>query len=240
MDTKTAVPVPVPPIDEQAIATIVSLTIMSAEQERQVIDGLAFIQSVKRGLEKARRELVDPLNARKDAVNAEFRKLLDPVEAAETRVKAELLRWRQAEAARVAAEQRRIAEDNARREVEAREAEAAARAKLEAAVRQEAPAMGFTPTETEELVDITVAKLPAAEPLRVVAPATPPPTRAGTLGAATTRKVWAFEVVDPARVPRAYLCVDTTAILAAVRAGVREIEGVRIFQREEIAGRSRF
>ena len=44
-------------------------------------------------------------------------------------------------------------------------------------------------------------------------------------------------VVDPMTVPREYLVVDEKAIRAAVRAGVREIAGVRIYEDVEMAVR---
>lgn len=54
-------------------------------------------------------------------------------------------------------------------------------------------------------------------------------------GAMTFRKNWTYEVIDPTKVPREYLTVNTTAIGIAVRQGVREIEGVRIYEEENIS-----
>jgi hypothetical protein len=59
------------------------------------------------------------------------------------------------------------------------------------------------------------------------------PTRSDT-AVASTVMVWDFEVQDPAAVPRPYLAVDEAAIRAAVRGGIRDIPGVRIFERAEI------
>jgi hypothetical protein len=50
-----------------------------------------------------------------------------------------------------------------------------------------------------------------------------------------TRKVWKATVVDPMQVPREYLAVDQAALNAAVRAGIREIAGVRIEQVDQLA-----
>jgi hypothetical protein len=44
------------------------------------------------------------------------------------------------------------------------------------------------------------------------------------------RKTWKAEVTDEGAVPREYCTVDTRKINAAVKAGVREIPGVRIFE----------
>jgi hypothetical protein len=53
--------------------------------------------------------------------------------------------------------------------------------------------------------------------------------------AATVRKVWKAEVIDPDAVPRDYLTVDTAAINRAVKAGTREIPGVRIWKDDQVA-----
>lgn len=50
-----------------------------------------------------------------------------------------------------------------------------------------------------------------------------------------TRKVWKAIVTDPMQVPREYLAVDQAALNAAVRAGIREIAGVRIEQVDQLA-----
>jgi colicin import membrane protein len=55
----------------------------------------------------------------------------------------------------------------------------------------------------------------------------------------STRKVWRATVIDAALVPHQYLVVDQAALNAAVRAGEREIPGVRIEQLDELAVRSR-
>ena len=46
------------------------------------------------------------------------------------------------------------------------------------------------------------------------------------------QKRWTHEIEDEASVPREYLMVNGPAITAAVRAGVRDIPGVKIYQKE--------
>ena len=46
------------------------------------------------------------------------------------------------------------------------------------------------------------------------------------------QKRWTYEIEDEASVPRQYMVVDGPAITAAVRAGVRDIPGVKIYQKE--------
>lgn len=57
-------------------------------------------------------------------------------------------------------------------------------------------------------------------------------------GSLSTRKIWKFEVVDPKAVPTSFLIVDDRKVAEAVKSGVREIPGVRIWQEETLASRS--
>jgi len=56
-------------------------------------------------------------------------------------------------------------------------------------------------------------------------------------GSVTTRKVWKFEVVDPSTIPGKYFVLDESLIRADVKAGVREIPGVRIYESDEVVVR---
>lgn len=48
------------------------------------------------------------------------------------------------------------------------------------------------------------------------------------------RMIWTFEVVDINQVPREYLVLDETAVRRAIQSGVREIPGLRIFQKPSL------
>ncbi len=56
-------------------------------------------------------------------------------------------------------------------------------------------------------------------------------------GSVSAKKVWDFEIVNEQEIPKEFLMVNEKAIRAAVKAGVRNIPGVKIFQREELAVR---
>lgn len=47
-----------------------------------------------------------------------------------------------------------------------------------------------------------------------------------------TRKQWTYDIVDEMKIPREYLIVDKTLIMRDVSSGVRDIPGVRIYQKE--------
>lgn len=52
-------------------------------------------------------------------------------------------------------------------------------------------------------------------------------------GGGQVRQVWTFEVMDKMMVPREYMAVDTVAVNAAIKAGVRDVSGLRIFQQTQ-------
>ena len=53
-----------------------------------------------------------------------------------------------------------------------------------------------------------------------------------TTGTLTITKRWSYEVIDSLVVPKEYLTVDEVKIGKAVREGVREIKGVKIYEKE--------
>jgi len=55
-------------------------------------------------------------------------------------------------------------------------------------------------------------------------------TRSDTGASAHVRKVWKAEIVDAAQVPRAFCSPDMKLLNEAVKGGLREIQGVRIFE----------
>ena len=59
-----------------------------------------------------------------------------------------------------------------------------------------------------------------------------------TPGTGFTQKRWTYEVENINKVPRDYLKLDEGAVTRAIRAGAREIPGLKIFQRSSTAFRS--
>jgi len=52
-------------------------------------------------------------------------------------------------------------------------------------------------------------------------------------GKITTKTVWEFEVLDEREIPREYMTVDVAAVEKAIKNGVREVPGVRVYSREK-------
>jgi len=182
--------------------------------------------AVLKDLETLRKDAVAPLDAQRKAIQALFSSVAEPLEKAKRALQSQMGAWQAAENARIRREQ-----DEARKNVEA-------------AMIAEAAAKAAIMTAAEEKVDEAVAAANAAEAARTKAEWTEayvPPERHGLKSAAGStyfRAEWTFEVCDAAAVPRAYCAPDEKAIRAAVKAGVRDIAGVRIYQTQRAATRA--
>lgn len=53
-----------------------------------------------------------------------------------------------------------------------------------------------------------------------------------TIGLTTTKKVWTWELEDEKAIPREYLLVNGIMLNQAIRDGVRDIPGVKIYQKD--------
>lgn len=152
----------------------------------------------------------------REAAEALQRKLREEAEAANRKA--------QEEARKRAEEEQRVKRE--REEAEARERGAKA-AELKALADK---------AERERLEAIRQAEEEAAknavEAPTVIAPVVqdaPKVTRTEA-GSASQRKVWTFEIIDPAEVPREFCSPDPAKIRDAVKMGGRMIAGVRIFE----------
>ncbi len=105
------------------------------------------------------------------------------------------------------------------------EAEAKARAELQAKIDAETARLNAEAKSRDEN-----AKPIEAPKIEAPLTAEPPKTTRTEVGKATQVTTWAFNVVDPAKVPAEYLVVDEKRIRQAVKDGIRQIPGVEIFE----------
>ena len=106
--------------------------------------------------------------------------------------------------------------------------------------RREAEAAARKATEDLQKKLDAEAKEKGTEPVKVEAPIVPKKettTRTET-GAAYGRKVWSFTIEDVNAVPREYMVPSDSKIRDAIKGGVREIAGVRIFEETKTSFRT--
>lgn len=84
------------------------------------------------------------------------------------------------------------------------------------------------------------AKKAGVEAPKIETPIIPEPSKVIRTDSGTShiRKEWTFEITEPWNVPHKYMKVDEQAIRKAVKAGIREIAGVRIYQETKTVFRS--
>lgn len=114
------------------------------------------------------------------------------------------------------------------------EAERAARHEAESKIQEE----GRKIREAEEMEAARVKAASEAKAAEISAPTVLQPvipkaenvTRTETGAAAFQRKTWEFELTDIAQVPRDYLILDEKRVRDAIRMGIRDLPGIRIFE----------
>ena len=110
------------------------------------------------------------------------------------------------------------------------------------AVKIEAARLEAERKAREEMRSIAATVSPSGnhEAPALVSPVLPEPKQPhGHTGTkAYTRKVWSFEIVDEAQLPREYLMPNEKLIRERVQQGVRTIPGVKVFQETKTSFRS--
>lgn len=106
------------------------------------------------------------------------------------------------------------------------------RRKKQEAADKEAERVRKLSEKKAEKLGVAVEDLPPA-----VVPQPKVEAPAKSVGDTTFSKVWTFELVDLAKVPTQYVELNEQAVRAAIRSGVREIPGVKIFEKEQMSVR---
>jgi type I site-specific restriction-modification system R (restriction) subunit len=222
--------------------TVKSLKI---DTEQQCIEALDLSNNIKariKKVEELRLFFVEDLTKKVNEINAEFRAVRKPLKEMLSLVDKETIAWRKKELARIEEEKKKEEEKKRKawekeqeklrkqREKEA-EAEKKKLAKLNLSKKEEKKALKDIEEEKkskeiEAEQDDFVFDDSDFQQSKTV--------HTGS-GSATYKKVIDFEVVDPLKVPKKYLQVDLVAIRKAVRSGVKEISGVRIFEDTKIS-----
>jgi hypothetical protein len=178
-------------------------------------DLLKLIKASRKKLDEYRKGLTGPVDRALKAVNKYFREAaFTEIDEAESEIKAKMGDWYRAEeqkrqeAARLAAQEAERQALEAAQALEASGQEAAAEAVVEQAI------------ETSE-AEAKAAKLG--------------PTRGDHGSTTSARKVWKWRVADKTQVPMEYLTVDKLLVNQAVKAGVREIPGLEIYEDVQVA-----
>lgn len=207
-----ALDVPHEGLAKELVETAKTVTVSDVESAEKASDLARRIKAVFNKIEDARKNLTAPLRAQEKSINGRFKSVADLLTTAEGDIKALLLAYQREEQRKADELRRQQAEaERKRQEEEQRKAE-------------EARAAGQAPP-------------PVAEPPPPPPVAEAPRTLRGEMGSVSSiRENWTYEVVDLSIVPFAYVQVNHAAVMEAVKkGGVREIAGLRIFNKGSVS-----
>jgi hypothetical protein len=199
----------------QLIKGVDAVVIQSDPQQTEAIDMLSKIKGRLKRIEDLRKFFVQPLNDTVKKYNNQFKLQTEPLEKAEKVLKAGLLNYQnwKDEQARIEAEKRRQEE-----------------AKRQAELAKEAEELGMP--------------APAPAPIAVTEP-DPDTTVRASEGKITYQTFWNFQVEDMEKLPKKFkdqliqLAIEKglldSIVRNAIKEGITEIPGVKIWQDRRIA-----
>ena len=233
--------------------------VRDALTSQMAVDALRPIKELAKAVEKHRKEIKEPVLALGRLIDgtakefcvaleqeeARITKLLNTYQAEQDRIAREEEAKRQAEIRRLQDEERKRQEEAARKEREAKAAqEAAERAAREAVNAEERKvAMEQARLADEERRRLAAqAAQEAAIARQAEAKAMQPTQTPQRSEGASVQRPWAFDLIDvnalhKARPELVELTVKRSEILARIRAGEREIPGVKIYQETKVSVR---
>lgn len=198
------------------------------EEARKATDFISQINSCAKALDKVRTDEKEPFLKGGRIVDAFFKRFSSPLEIAKAKAQKPLNTYTQKKREE---ERKAREEEEERRRKEAEERLAAARLLEGAGMDRQAEAALQSAIASEQQADRLEKSLQAGTGLGV--------TRAASGAVASIRKVWTAEITDRQQIDlemlRPYFSQDhlQAALNAAMRAGITEIRGARIYQREE-------
>jgi hypothetical protein len=191
--------------------TAAAMVVDSPESERAAINLGSELKRLTKAIESARLEAVKAPKNYAAALDATAKFYSQKARDGQLQIDKKLSDYRVAKELEV---RRKVEEERkARAELQARLDAEAARLNAEAKARDAAAP------------EVAAPQIPDA-----VAPPEEKTVRSDA-GKVTFVKTWDFEIIDPAAVPRDYLAVDEKAVRKAVKDGLREIPGVRVFEK---------
>lgn len=211
------------PVEIDAIKKIKEINdmpILTRENFETGSEWLKCVVKTEKEFKNVLKEKIAPHKAEIDAIKAAFEKPLELLAEAQKIARDKLNAYVVAE--------RQIKEAEAQK-IMAEKAKAAAK-ELKKLDRKDASAGKFDAVTQAAIHEYTSEK--RAE---ILADAAKPVDIVQSGDNATVRMVWDFDIVNIKDVPSEYLTVNTTVIRSAIRSGVREIPGLKIYQKPTVA-----
>lgn len=225
----------------ELVPVVAKLEITTAEQNKGAIDMSNQIKARIKRIEELRKFFVEDLTKKVNQINGEFRAVRKPLEDMLTVIDNKLIDWRRKEQARID-EEMRIEREKKQKEFEKEQKRLAKIAEKEAEkerkrLAKEKLTKKEEKAELKRIEDEKKAKIDEAQSGELDfddSDFQQNKTVHSETGATTFKKVTDFEVTDPTKIPRQYMQVNLVEIRKAVKAGVKNIPGVNIFEKEVV------
>ena len=175
-------------------------------------DILTWIKAGVKSFTLKKKELVDPIKVSIKNIEKEFDPTIDRAEEIAGAIRRKMEKY---------IYDKREKEEAAKREQARLEAE------RQAKMREALETGDEKKLEEAKAIEEKIAPVEAAAPKTV----------SGTFGKTTDKTIWTYEILAPGLVPREYCDPTPGKIQAAVRAGAREIPGVKIYEKPSISTR---
>ena len=198
------------------------IVIKDAEQLNAAADILAAIKKQKKLIDDKRTSLVKPFNDAVKNLNAEFKPRITKAETLQRALEKAIREYHQ-EQARIAAEKKAAQEAEERRLEEEKQKKLA-----EAVAKDDDKALAEAAAAEEQ--QAVLAKQEVKEPEKKVETAN---TNTNLIDN------WKYQVVDEKAVPEHLKSVDDKKVKAAIKAGLREMTGLRIYNEPIVSSRSK-
>lgn len=199
---------------------VTSMVVDSEESLGEMSDILKQVKTHEKDIEAKEKEFTKPLNDTIKKIRDVFRPYKDQAEKLKRMIEQDkILPYH-----RILAEQKRK-EEEAKREAEAARLREEQERKLALASSFENEDMLNEAIKEEEKVTKVMAREISTGPVR---------SANSTL---SVSKKWVFEIEDPSQVPYKYCSPDPKLLKEAVDGGLREIPGVKIYEKETVISR---
>ena len=191
------------------VATADSFIVENELEAGVASDFLKGIKDTEKKIEAKRLLYTGPLNQSLKALNADFKKLKAPLIEAKKVVSDKILSWRaiEAEKERKAEIVRQKAEEEKIRKI------------------QETCESGLEAKDKQEMIE-EIMEVKEEVIIKKVGT---------TIGNTQARKLWTYEILDFNKVPDKYKMINPVEVNADIRAGEREIPGIKIYQKETLS-----
>lgn len=215
--------------------------IANADDFRKASDYLGNVKFLIKTVDVRRVELKAPSLEEGKRVDSKCKAIIKPLEEFQKKLEIAMNDWGLAEAKRKEEEQRKWREAEAKR-LEAEKEELLKKSIEEAEAAKIARENGDVQTvsQSECVAAMTLSQAEAIEEDQERLMNKPVKGIARTLGAdgsMSTSTEWAFEIINADLVPRPYCEADESKVRKAVKSGVREIPGVRIYEKAKFTNR---